>query len=115
MVIAREFIVTGIRLLANGEGRVIAASVWGKIKTITQMIAIPLLLLDNTAPLASDKADVFMINKLQSLFNTFGNNPLENTIGILATFMIMISVIITVFSGLDYLVKNKDVLKLEDC
>ena len=115
IVIAREFIVTGIRLLANGEGRVIAASVWGKLKTITQMIAIPLVLLDTTAPLTSDKADVFMINKLQNLFFTFGENPVINTVGILATIMIMVSVVITVFSGVDYLVKNKDVLKLEDC
>ena len=115
VVIAREFIVTGIRLLANGEGRVIAASVWGKLKTITQMIAIPLVLLDVTAPLASDKADVFMINKLQSLFTTFSASPVANTIGILATIMVMVSVVITVFSGVDYLVKNKDVLKLEDC
>ena len=47
IIIAREFIVTGMRLLANGEGRVIAASMWGKAKTVTQIIAISLLLLDN--------------------------------------------------------------------
>ena len=115
VVIAREFIVTGIRLLANGEGRVIAASIWGKLKTITQMIAIPLLLLDTTAPLASDKADVFMVNKLKDLFVTLPENPLANIIGILAVVMVIVSVIITVLSGVDYLVKNKDVLKLEDC
>ena len=115
VVIAREFIVTGIRLLANGEGRVIAASVWGKLKTITQMIAIPLLLLDTTAPLVSDKADVFMFNKLHTLITTLPENPIGNVIGILAVVMIIVSVIITVLSGVDYLVKNKDVLKLEDC
>ena len=63
----------------------------------------------------ADMADVFMINKLQNLFLTFGDNPVVNTVGILATIMIMVSVVITVFSGVDYLVKNKDVLKLEDC
>jgi len=115
VVIAREFMVTGIRLLANGEGRVIAASIWGKIKTITQIIAISLLLLDGTAPLPGDESDVFMFGKLQNLFATFAQSPLENTIGIAATFMIMIAVIITILSGLDYVVKNKDVLKLEDC
>lgn len=115
VVIAREFIVTGIRLLANGEGRVIAASVWGKLKTITQMIAIPLVLLDVTPALASDKSDVFMVSKLKDLFLNFGSSPFINTIGILATVMIIVSVIITVFSGVDYLVKNRDVLKLEDC
>ena len=115
IVIAREFMVTGIRLLANGEGRVIAASIWGKIKTITQIIAISLLLLDWTAPLAHDESDVFMFNKLQNLVMTFGDAPVANTIGILATVMIVVAIIITIFSGVDYLVKNKDVLKLEDC
>ena len=42
-------------------------------------------------------------------------SPVENVIGILSTVMIIVAVIITVFSGIDYLVKNKDVLKLEDC
>ena len=40
VIIAREFAITGIRLLAVGEGRVIAASMWGKVKTVTQIIAI---------------------------------------------------------------------------
>ena len=115
IVIAREFMVTGIRLLANGEGRVIAASIWGKIKTITQIIAISLLLLDWTSPLASDSSDVFMIGKLKNLITTFSDAPLANSIGILAVVMIIVSIIITIFSGVDYLVKNKDVLKLEDC
>ena len=115
VVIAREFMVTGIRLLANGEGRVIAASIWGKLKTITQIIAVSLLLLDRTPSLASDSSDVFMIGKLTNLFTTFSQSPIDNTIEILATIMIMLAVIITVFSGLDYLFKNKDVLKLEDC
>lgn len=115
VVIAREFMVTGIRLLANGEGRVIAASIWGKIKTITQIVAISLLLLDTTAPLASDKADVFMVFKLQNLISTFNESPVTNVIGILAVIMIIVAIIITIFSGVDYLVKNKDVLKLEDC
>lgn len=114
VVIAREFMVTGIRLLANGEGRVIAASIWGKIKTVTQVIAISLLLID-TYKLPAGDADIFMINKLQNLVMTFGDSPITNLIGILSTVMIIISVIITILSGVDYLVKNKDVLKLEDC
>lgn len=115
IVIAREFMVTGIRLLANGEGRVIAASIWGKVKTITQIIAISLLLLDPTPALPADESDVFMIGKLQNLFTTFSVTPVQNTIGILATVMIIVAIIFTIFSGADYLVKNKDVLKLEEC
>jgi len=115
VVIAREFMVTGIRLLANGEGRVIAASIWGKIKTITQIIAISLLLLDNTGNLPVDESDVFMFGKLKNLVMTFSQSPIQNIIGILAVVMIIVAIIITIFSGVDYLVKNKDVLKLEDC
>ena len=47
IIIGREFIVTGIRLIAVGEGIVISASNLGKIKTVTQMIAIILALLQN--------------------------------------------------------------------
>ena len=114
VIIAREFIVTGIRLIANGEGRVIAASIWGKLKTITQMIAISLLLLDNYR-LPADESDVFMFRKFGELFNTIAVSPLESVIGILATVMMLIALVITIYSGCDYLAKNKDVLKLEDC
>jgi len=113
VVIAREFMVTGIRLLANGEGRVIAASIWGKIKTITQIIAISLLLIDSTPNFGEN--DVFLAKKITNLVETFSVSPLQNTVGILAVVMIIVAVIITIFSGVDYLVKNKDVLKLEDC
>ena len=45
VILAREFAVSGLRTLAASDGIVIAASWWGKIKTVTQMIAILLLLL----------------------------------------------------------------------
>jgi len=114
VIIAREFMVTGIRLLANGEGRVIAASIWGKIKTVTQVIAISLLLID-TYQVSINKSDMFMIDKLYYSVMTFSDYPLVSLISILSTVMIIVSVIITILSGVDYLVKNKDVLKLEDC
>ncbi len=47
IIIAREFAVTGLRVLAASDGIVIAASWWGKIKTITQMVAIVSMLFDN--------------------------------------------------------------------
>lgn len=40
IVIAREFVVSGIRLVAAGEGTVIAANIWGKVKTVAQMVVI---------------------------------------------------------------------------
>ena len=47
IILGRELIITGMRQVAAAQGIVIAAGVTGKIKTITQMIAIPLLILDN--------------------------------------------------------------------
>ena len=40
IVLVREFAVAGVRLVAAGEGKVVAASMWGKFKTVTQMVAI---------------------------------------------------------------------------
>ncbi len=47
LILTREFAIAGLRTVAAAEGKVIAAGVTGKIKTILQMIAIPLLLLQN--------------------------------------------------------------------
>lgn len=114
VIIAREFVVTGIRMIANGEGRVIAASMWGKAKTVTQIIAISLLLL-NTYRLPADESDVFMFGKLQNLFALGSAQTVDSVIGILGTIAMIVAVLITIYSGYDYLAKNKDVLKLEDC
>ena len=45
IIIAREFAVSGLRTIAASEGRVIAASWWGKIKTVTQIIAIIIIII----------------------------------------------------------------------
>ena len=115
IIIAREFIVTGIRLLAVGEGRVIAASIWGKIKTVTQIIAICLLLIDNyEAPI--NQTDIFMAGKLEKMFNTFVTTPsIQASVSILSTIMLILAVVATLYSCYDYIVKNIDVLKLDKC
>lgn len=83
VIIAREFAVTGLRVLAASDGIVIAASWWGKIKTITQMIAIVSLL--------------------------FGNWPFE-ALGIpFGQFTMYLAVLFTIISGLDYFRLNKQV------
>jgi len=97
IVITREFIVSGYRLVAVQKGgEVIAASVWGKLKTVTQMIAIILAFIDT---------NVFGAFLTQSLsgYNLF--------INILATAIMFISVITTIFSGWDYVKNGKDLLK----
>lgn len=88
IIIAREFTITGFRILAAAEGITIAASPLGKIKTISQLFAIILLLLDNT------------------VFINF-NIPMDYL-------MLYVSLIFTVLSGIDYIYKNLSVLNLED-
>lgn len=61
VIISREFAVTGLRLIAVGEGEVIAASKLGKLKTVTQIIAIILLMLNNFPFVYLDiSVDVFL-------------------------------------------------------
>ena len=111
IVLAREFIVSGYRLIAVEKGgKVIAASMWGKLKTVTQMIAIICCFLDsfkfgqfifrvpNVAEMATNSAEIYM---------TTG----QFIINILSTLMLVVSVIATIFSGIDYLKNGKDLLK----
>lgn len=94
IIFARETIVTGIRLLAVEQGRVIAASKYGKIKTTLQFITIIFLLAGGS---------VMIVNgQLQGI-----NIVYE----IIAKILIVAMLAITIFSGWDYLMKNKDVLK----
>ena len=60
IIIAREFIISGFRLIASDNGVVIAASYWGKFKTVTQMIACILLILQLPFSWAALAADIFL-------------------------------------------------------
>ena len=84
IIIAREFIISGFRLVASDNGIVIAASWWGKSKTISQMIMIILLIADIPA------------------------------LSVLNTVLIWVALILTVVSLIDYLVKNKNVLSMQN-
>ena len=81
VIISREFIISGFRLVASDNGVVIAASYWGKFKTTFQMLMIIVLILN-----------------LGGVFDT---------IGLVLTW---IALILTVVSLIDYLVKNKQVI-----
>lgn len=109
VIIAREFAVTGIRLLAVGEGKVIAASMLGKIKTVTQIIGISLLLIDTYS---LNSQDVFMIEKIKTVVSNLIQAPtLSGIISILSTIMVGVMLFTTLYSCYDYIVKNIDVLK----
>ena len=98
IIVFREFIVSGYRLVAVEKGgKVIAASICGKLKTVTQMIAIILAFIDN--------------NSFGTIFTGTLTNGYEITINILTTLMMIICVIATIFSGIDYLKGGKELLK----
>ena len=100
IVLFREFVVSGYRLIAVEKGgKVIAASFWGKLKTVTQMIAIILMFIN--------------INGTNIFGNfIFGNlTGLELIVNILTTVLMFASVVATIFSGWDYIKNGKDLLK----
>ena len=81
-----EIIISGFRLIAADNGIVIAASYWGKFKTVSQMIMI-----------------ILMIMNIQ-------NNVFQGAI----TVFVVIAVALTVISLVDYILKNKNVLSMQD-
>ncbi len=81
VIIAREFIISGFRLVASDNGVVIAASYWGKFKTTFQMIMICLMIADL--------------------------EPLR----LLTAIVMWVALILTVVSLVDYIVKNKEIMK----
>lgn len=100
IVLAREFIVSGYRLLAVEKGgKVVAASFWGKLKTATTMVSIILVFFDGYS-----FADCFMKAELGMTTGAFVFN-------IITTVMMSLSVIATIFSGIDYLKDSKDLFK----
>lgn len=96
IIIAREFLVTSIRLLAVENGRVIPANNWGKAKTVSQMIAI-LAVLGMQYVLELMHMRVFAVEDplvLESCFLLVGN------------LLVAISVVFTLISGVTYLMQN---------
>ena len=97
IIIMREFIVSGYRLIAvEKKGEVVAASIWGKLKTVTQMIAIILAFIDT--------------NPFGAIF-TNSLTGYNFAINLIVTLMMIICVIATIFSGWDYIKNGKDLLK----
>ena len=85
IIIAREFIISGFRLIASDNGVVIAASYWGKFKTVSQMVMIILLILN------------------------FGG-----VFEILTQIFVWVSLALTVISLITYIVQNKNVISMQE-
>lgn len=98
IILSREFAVSGLRSIAASNGLVIAASWWGKIKTVTQMLAIILFLL--TVNIMTIGNTVLLVN----LFPVFL---------VAANIVFYICVLITIISGIDYFVKNRKVITID--
>lgn len=88
IIIAREFIISGFRLVASDNGVVIAASYWGKFKTTFQMVMVCLMLI-----------------------NVPGVETWWPWLNVLTQVIMWIALALTIISLIDYLVKNKGVLK----
>ena len=97
IVLAREFMISGYRLIAVEKGgKVIAASNWGKLKTVTQMIAIILAFVD--------------LNSFGECFKgTLQGGAL--ILNIVVTVMMLIQTLATVVSGMEYMKDAKDLIK----
>lgn len=97
IVLAREFMISGYRLIAVEKGgKVIAASNWGKLKTVTQMLAIILAFVD--------------LNSFGECFKgTLQGGAL--ILNIVVTVMMLIQTLATVVSGMEYMKDAKDLIK----
>ena len=85
VILAREFIVAGVRAVAASQGNVIAAAWSGKIKTILQMIAVPMIVIDTKG--------------------------MPGWWHVLSMIMLWASFIMTIYSGFEYTYKNREVFK----
>lgn len=96
IVLFREFMVSGYRLVSVEKGgKVIAASIWGKLKTVTQMLALVVAIID--------------INSFGAIF-TKNLDTYHFIINLFVTVMMSISVIATIISGFDYIKNGKELL-----
>lgn len=111
IVLAREFLVSGYRLVAVEKGgKVIAASIWGKLKTVTQMIAIILVFIDRFDFFDFLVANTDKVQSAASSIQLYMTTP-EIVFNVITTVLMLVSVVATIFSGYDYLKGGKDLFK----
>ena len=91
IVLLREFLITSLRLISSGKGKVIAANMWGKCKTVSQMFAI-----------------VFVLAAQYIMSVTETSAQLETVYSVATDIALWVSAVLTVISGLVYVKQNKD-------
>lgn len=95
IIIAREFIVATLRMQAASKGVVVAADIWGKLKTVVQMVALPVCMV--------------LAYLLTCGYNV--PNALTLTVQIISYIAIGLATLLTVLSGINYVIKNKECFK----
>ena len=90
IVLLREFLITSLRLISSGKGKVIAANMWGKCKTVSQMFAI-----------------VFVLAAQYIMSVTETSAQLQTVYSVATDIVLWISAVLTVISGLVYVKQNK--------
>ena len=107
VIVTREFLVTGLRSIAAAKGKVIPAGMWGKQKTFITLVAIGALLL--AKGLGAHQLSLFplMLN-----FNSQTVNPSELLL-LLADVLLIVAVIWTAFSGIEYMVSARPLFQKE--
>jgi len=96
IIISREFIVTGLRMVAVAEGQVIAAGSFGKLKTVFQIIAIVMFIIKDSMPVMA------LGDTVASAFN------------ILSWAVMLVALFLTVYSMMDYFYHARDVIELAE-
>ncbi len=99
VIIAREFAVSGLRTIAASEGKVIAASMWGKAKTVTQIVAIIALLIQINVG-----ASKYLISLIEN------STIIKEMLKYGPKFLLLLAVVMTLISGYDYFKKNINVI-----
>ncbi|MFH1061295.1 MAG: CDP-diacylglycerol--glycerol-3-phosphate 3-phosphatidyltransferase [Candidatus Omnitrophota bacterium] len=99
IIIFRELLITGIRMILARKGRVIAASVWGKYKTVAQIISIFVIL------------SFIVLKELGVNKYNFWDHRMETISRTSINLLMYITIILTLISGITYLTANKNAFK----
>ena len=97
IILSREFIVTGVRLVAVERGKVIAASKLGKYKTATTMVGIIVLFFHNISSIDLEYQNYHVFN--------FANPAYS-----IGSIIMYVALILTIVSGIDYIIKNRKII-----
>lgn len=98
IILFREFAVTSIRLVASSKGKVIAANMWGKVKTVSQIIAISVIYF------------ILALRDVLVMFTPLDMSFAETLIPVISNILIWITAVFTIVSGVKYIYDNREII-----